>query len=228
MTFSERAGRWLLDFTGVLSALALLCAGLSMFRGIGTATVVGLIALLLLVLVTATADLANGFAFLLIGVGVLLLLTEAFLIPGFGFAGVLGIVATVAGCLFLASETTFESPGTLTFESASSFLLQVMLTLVVGVVFVVVLMRLFPSLPGVQRHMLLAGDTRSAGPAVPPQTWTPGPGATGRAETDLRPAGRALVDGHAVDVTSEGGYVPAGAAVRVLRVEGARVVVRPC
>jgi membrane-bound serine protease (ClpP class) len=228
MSFSERTGRWLLNFTGVLSALALLCAGLSIFRGIGTATIVGIVAVLLLVLVTATADLANGFALLLVGVGVLALLAEAFLIPGFGFAGILGIVSTVVGLLFLVSETTLESPGTLSWASASTFLLQVVLTLAVGIAFLVVLMRVFPSLPGVQGRMILAGDTGSAGAAVPPRTWTPAAGVTGLADTDLRPAGRALIGGHNVDVTSEGGFVAAGSAVRVLRVEGARVVVRPC
>jgi membrane-bound serine protease (ClpP class) len=45
--------------------------------------------------------------------------------------------------------------------------------------------------------------------------------------TDLRPAGTAQVDGERFDVVSEGGFVPRGAPVRVIRSEGYRVVVLP-
>jgi membrane-bound serine protease (ClpP class) len=227
MTFSERAGRWLLGFAGILSAVVLLCAVLTIFRGVGLATFLGLGALALLGLVTWTADLANGFALLLVGVGVLLLLAEAFLIPGFGFAGILGTVATVAGLLFLTTGFTLESSGSLSWEAAKDFLLQVVVTLAVGFGIVALLARLFPSVPFFNRMLLLQGDGLGAGAAVPVATWTPPAGATGVAATALRPAGRATLDGHGVDVTSEGGFVEPGTRVRVVRVEGARVVVRP-
>jgi membrane-bound serine protease (ClpP class) len=227
MTFSERAGRWLLGFAGILSAIVLLCAVLTIFRGVGLATFLGLGALVLLGLVTWTADLANGLALLLVGVGVLLLLAEAFLIPGFGFAGILGIVSTIAGFLFLTTGFTLESPGTLSWDSTREFLIQVVLTLAVGFGVVALLARLFPSVPFFNRMLLLEGDGLGAGAAIPVATWTPPAGATGVTATALRPAGRATLDGHGVDVTSEGGFVEAGTRVRVVRVEGARVVVRP-
>jgi len=52
-------------------------------------------------------------------------------------------------------------------------------------------------------------------------------GQLGRAESDLRPAGIARFGDTRVDVVSEGGYVSAGTEVRVLEVEGGRIVVRP-
>ena len=51
-------------------------------------------------------------------------------------------------------------------------------------------------------------------------------GQEGKTLTVLRPAGIALVGENKVDVVSEGEYIPAGSRVRVLRVDGARVVVR--
>jgi membrane-bound serine protease (ClpP class) len=227
MTFSERAGRWLLGFAGVLSAVVLLCAVLTIFGGVGVSTFVGLGALALLSLVTWTADLANGFALFLVGLGVLLLLVEAFLVPGFGIPGILGFAATVAGLLFLATGFSLESPGTLTWDAARDFLLQLLLTLAVGVGTVALLARLFPGVPVFNRLLLLQGAGLGAGAAVPVATWTPPPGAVGVAATALRPAGRATLDGHGVDVTSEGGFVEPGTRVRVVRVEGSRVVVRP-
>ena len=44
--------------------------------------------------------------------------------------------------------------------------------------------------------------------------------------TELRPAGSALLDGNPVDVVSEGAYIEKGEMVRVVSVNGSRVVVR--
>ena len=51
-------------------------------------------------------------------------------------------------------------------------------------------------------------------------------GKTGEVLSELRPAGSALIDGVPVDVVSEGVFVAKGTAVRVVAVEGSRVVVR--
>ena len=51
-------------------------------------------------------------------------------------------------------------------------------------------------------------------------------GKEGVALTLLRPSGKALIDGRRIDVVTEGALVEKGAPVRVMEVEGARVVVR--
>ena len=51
-------------------------------------------------------------------------------------------------------------------------------------------------------------------------------GQDGVAVTDLRPAGTAQIGPERVDVVTEGEYVPQGRAVRVVRSEGYRHVVR--
>ncbi len=51
-------------------------------------------------------------------------------------------------------------------------------------------------------------------------------GKTGEVLTELRPAGSALLDGNPVDVVSEGAYIEKGETVRVVSVNGSRVVVR--
>ena len=52
-------------------------------------------------------------------------------------------------------------------------------------------------------------------------------GRDGQALTQLRPSGTALIDGRRVDVVTEGGIVERGSSIRVVHVEGNRVVVRP-
>ena len=44
--------------------------------------------------------------------------------------------------------------------------------------------------------------------------------------TDLRPAGTITVDGEPVDVVTEGGFVRQGSMVKVINVDGSRVMVR--
>ena len=49
---------------------------------------------------------------------------------------------------------------------------------------------------------------------------------TGVALTQLRPSGTASIKGQRVDVVTEGGLIERGTAVKVVTVEGARIVVR--
>ncbi|MEI6564233.1 MAG: NfeD family protein [bacterium] len=51
-------------------------------------------------------------------------------------------------------------------------------------------------------------------------------GKTGMTQSELRPAGYALIDGKRIDVVSEGGIIDKDLPVIVLKVEGSRVVVR--
>ena len=49
---------------------------------------------------------------------------------------------------------------------------------------------------------------------------------TGTAISALRPSGMALINGHRTDVVTEGPHIDGGTAVKVVAVEGLRVVVR--
>ena len=49
---------------------------------------------------------------------------------------------------------------------------------------------------------------------------------SGTALTKLRPSGTAMIDGQRIDVVADGSMIERGAAVKVVAVEGARVVVR--
>jgi len=48
----------------------------------------------------------------------------------------------------------------------------------------------------------------------------------GEAVTDLRPGGRAVFDGHRVDVTAQTGYVACGSHIRVIKVQGNQITVK--
>ena len=56
--------------------------------------------------------------------------------------------------------------------------------------------------------------------------WAVFDGKEGESVTELRPAGAALVEGRRLDVVTSGEMIPRGARVRVVKVEGNRIVVR--
>jgi membrane-bound serine protease (ClpP class) len=78
------------------------------------------------------------------------------------------------------------------------------------------------------RHIVLSAASPSGpGVSIPSMSSSLPYGAPGVAKTDLRPSGRAEFDGHLVDVVSQGEWIVAGQPVRVISVEGTRVMVAP-
>ncbi len=51
-------------------------------------------------------------------------------------------------------------------------------------------------------------------------------GKSGTAQTDLRPSGKALIDGSKIDVVSESRHIARDTEIKVVQVEGNRIVVR--
>ena len=64
----------------------------------------------------------------------------------------------------------------------------------------------------------VTGDIRTEKPELLHQTGT--------AFTQLRPSGTALINGQRVDVVTEGSLIEKGASIKVVAIEGMRVVVR--
>jgi len=82
--------------------------------------------------------------------------------------------------------------------------------------------RLFPR-TRIGRKMTLSGDLQSA--KATEDGLNALAGKNGEALSDLRPAGFAMFDGQRVDVVTQGGMIRKGEPVRVVQVEGNRVVV---
>jgi membrane-bound serine protease (ClpP class) len=156
--------------------------------------------------------LAGWEELLLLALGVLLIGLEVFVIPGFGVAGIAGMVALVG-----AGATSSVIIGAL-----GRVALSLLLALAAGLA----LLRLLPNLPFGRRLVLGTEMRAESGYASPPQADALVLGRTGIALSPLRPAGVAQIDGERVDVVSDGTFIDAGAAIQVIRVEGNRIVVR--
>jgi membrane-bound serine protease (ClpP class) len=165
--------------------------------------------------------LAGWEEILLVALGLVLLALEIFIIPGFGIAGVGGILALVGGLAL--SLIGAGATGALVLWAVG----RVALSLLIAIGVSLVLLRLLPHLP-YGRGLVLASDLDArAGYASAPETDRKWIGAQGTAATPLRPAGIAWLNGERVDVVSQGEYIEADAPIEVVRVDGNRIVVRP-
>jgi membrane-bound serine protease (ClpP class) len=162
-----------------------------------------------------------GWEELLLGaVGIVLLALEVLVIPGFGVAGLLGIVALVAALVL-----SLTGPGfTTAFALAAAG--RVVLALVVALIASLLLLRYLPRLPFGRQLVLRRDLTAAAGYASAPESDMRWLGKSGRATSPLHPAGIAEIDGMRVDVVSDGEHIDAGQAISVTRVDGNRIVVR--
>jgi membrane-bound serine protease (ClpP class) len=144
---------------------------------------------------------------ILLVAGVVLLLLETVL-PGL-IAGIVGFCCLMAGVVLGYVE--FGA------YTGNIILVLVLAGLVIGFACWV---RFFPE-TGVARLLVskgTSGDIKTEQPQLLNQT--------GVTYTQLRPSGTALINGKRVDVVTEGALIPRGTPVRVVAVEGLRVVVR--
>lgn len=140
--------------------------------------------------------------------GLALVAIEVLVIPGIGIVGFLGALAMLGSSYMSVTEFTAS---------------QAALLIGAGMVGAAIMFWLFPR-TRVARAMVL--DTQTLGGAANPalRQLLDREGVT---MTPLRPSGAIEIDDRPVDVVSDGQYIDAGTRVRVILVEGARVVVEP-
>lgn len=221
-----------LPVRGLLVVLFLLGLFLEMTHpGLSLPGAVAVLALAGLVAPPMIINMANWWTIAAILGGVLLVAVEIFVLPGFGIAGVAGLVLLFAGLVGTLVPTRSLFPDT---PQQRSELLYGVATLVLALVSTGVLMfligRYLRVIPLMNRLVLRdqVPDEEESGAqlfqAAAPALRV---GMTGLALTPLRPAGRVQIGDQIVDVVSDVGYIPAGTTVRVVSVSEFRVVVEP-
>ncbi len=157
---------------------------------------------------------------ILLGVGLVALLIEVLVVPGFGVAGIVAILC-IGTATFLALLGAFPTWGEVTRASGT----MIVAAVIVGVV-IAALMRYLPA-SGRWRGVFLRTATDKAAGYIAEPAREDLLGAEGVALTDLRPSGTVQVGEERLDVVSEIGFVAKGSRVRVIRSEGYRHVVEP-
>ena len=156
---------------------------------------------------------------LLLGLGLIALGLEVFVLPGFGIAGILGIVLISASMLLALVGNT---PTIVDFLQAGAVLAASL------VVTGAVLFGWLRHLPNSERWggLFLKTSTNVGEGFISALPRPELVGTAGVATTDLRPSGTATFGGERMDVVTEGEFVKAGTAVTIVRSDGYRHVVR--
>lgn len=159
------------------------------------------------------AGFSDGLVVGLALIGVVLILAELHVLPGHGIAGTLGVLTLLAAVLLAFGLPFFVGA-----------LQALAVAIVASAVAFALLQRVLPENAFVKR-LTFAGAQGPDYVAAPDYRRLLG--RSGTAVSFLRPAGLADFGDTRVDVLSEGDFVPSGTPVRVTRVEGSRIFVRP-
>ncbi|MFK7693448.1 NfeD family protein [Paenibacillus sp. HJGM_3] len=158
------------------------------------------------------AGFAGGEDVILFVIGIVLLVVEMF-VPSFGVLGIIGIVSIISGVVMAAFDT-------------QNALLSLGIAFVLAVIVVAVFIRVFKH-RGIWNRFILKDSLTTEQGYVSQSSKEHWLGAEGITVTPLRPAGTAELGGERVDVVTEGEFIPVNTRIRVVKVEGVRVVVKP-
>jgi membrane-bound serine protease (ClpP class) len=153
-------------------------------------------------------------AFVLLGMSLVLILLEVFIPSG----GLIGTVA--AGCMVSGAVLAWKAGGNL-------FVVYLVLAFVLGPAVTFAGLKVFPHTP-FGKALTLKGSSfqpHEAAAGGGGREYEDLVGRDGIADTPLRPAGKAVFEGRRVDVVTRGEMIDRGRTVRVVRVEGNRVFV---
>jgi membrane-bound serine protease (ClpP class) len=172
------------------------------------------------------AQLAGWEELLIFGIGVLLLLVEVFVIPGFGIVGIAGIAMMMVSVVLSLLALDFQISWELGFVNRALVVLStsIILTVVIGYF----LIRLIPATGATRRLVLGQALTVAEGftshDAREQESFPLG--TVGEAATDLRPAGKIRIDKKKIDAVSEGGFIATGTRVKIVQWRSGTAVVR--
>jgi membrane-bound serine protease (ClpP class) len=164
--------------------------------------------------------LAGWEELMLLLAGLVLIGVEMFVLPGFGFAGIAGILAVV-GSVYLSLVTHLSSEADMS-QAAGILSAALLVVIIAGWA----LLRALPRSGRFARSGMMLGEAtdRSTGYLSNP-VRDELVGSTGVALTDLRPSGAGQFGDERLDVVSDNVWISAGTPIKIVRSEGYRHVV---
>ncbi len=179
--------------------------------GFGVSGSLGIAALGLYFFGHILAGITGFEAIFLFLVGLILLAAEVFFIPGFGFAGIGGIVALIVSIV-------------LTAPTVEQGIISIVISIIGTIILLFISIKFLPTRK-VWKRLILSDKQGKNKYVASNKSLNKLVGQIGKAVTPLRPAGTAKINSVRVDVITSGEFIVSGKEIRVVKVEGARVVV---
>src|SRR5699024_5934990 len=214
LTFAEKLARFIANPIVVPILLSIASIGLVVelySPGFGIAGGMGLSALILFFFGHYVAGVAGYEAIILFVFGVGLIIAEAFL-PG-GVAGLLGAAAVIGSIIMAGGNIAYY---------ATSVVIALFLTSI----FIIIMVKVFGKRMNFFKRFILTDATDTESGYVSNVNRTELLNQEGITLTALRPAGTVKIGDEHLDVVAESGFVEKDVTVKVIKVEGSRIVVR--
>lgn len=238
--WSEEMVRWLNSpaVMAVLVMIALLGVYIEFNTpGLGLPGLVAVICFAIIIGSKYLIGLANWVEVALFIVGILLLLVEFFILPGFGIAGILGIICVLAGLFGMLIKNPPDSlPWPDSPENWDMFmdgLMGMSFGFIGFVVLAWILSKYLPKFQFLSGLILVPavakqGTEMEISMTAPPERQTIGvdTGDVGQVVSTLRPTGKARFGDAVVDVVAEAEFLDKGTKVQIIEIHGNRVVVK--
>jgi len=193
--------------------------------GIGFPLFAAIVALILYLVPYYLNGLAAYWEILALFAGIILIVLELFVIPGFGVAGVLGITLTISSLVLIMLNNDFFN-----FDFVPMGDIVVALFATLGGISGGALLLFFgaPRITETKAFRRFAlTDTQDTGQGYTSNVNTSSlVGKTGTAFTVLRPSGKILIDDTLYDAFSRGEYIEKGEGVEVIGAEGSSIRVK--
>ena len=194
--------------------------------GLGFPSLIAIIGAVLYFAPLYIDGLAQNWEIILFIVGCLLLLAEIFIIPGFGVAGISGIILIFLGLFFsLINNVDFTFDTAPAYQSSRA-ILTILSGLVMGVTAIIYLSNKIGKKGFLNKMALQKTQDLNDGYISVPTEFKNLIGKEGVCETILRPSGKIRIDGIQYDAISINSYLEKGEPIIVVKYENAQLYVQ--
>lgn len=193
--------------------------------GVGFPLIIALIAAVAYFLPLYLDGLIQNIDWILCLIGFVLLLLEIFVIPGFGIAGISGLICLVVG-LTLAmvdNDVVLHTPGGgKTLLMGTTIVIVSITVSIFGCILLSSILLRSPRIPGLALHKNLSTEEGYIGVVNRPSCMV---GKKGIASTVLRPSGKVTIEDVTYDAMATQSFIEAGTVIRVVREENNQLYV---
>jgi membrane-bound serine protease (ClpP class) len=194
--------------------------------GMGKGGIVALLAAFLFFVPHYVHGLAESWEVAVFILGILLVALEIFVIPGFGVAGILGLILTLMGVTAAMLENNGTNLDYVTLPEILSTVATVLVILATAILVVIWAAKMLVTSKAAYPFVDLSTQDKNSGYTALNSEMNALVGLEAIALTDLRPVGHIVIDGRQYDAEANEGYMMKGQRVIVERVKSVHLIVK--
>jgi membrane-bound serine protease (ClpP class) len=223
----EELARWITTISPILILIGFLALYIELSHpGMALPGIVAVICFAIYFIGYFVAGLTGWEPVALFVFGLLLLAVEFFLFPGHFLSAALGTIAVLAALVLAMTGRLPSEPVVPSWQQLEIPLVKVFGGMIGAMIAAMLLGRYLPKSTLFKKMELAAATNTTEGYSASLGSAKTLLGATGVAETNLRPSGKGRFGDELVDVVTEGDLIERGKPITIVDVQGSRVVVK--